>query len=129
MIVLDTCIVLRIADGTLPASMENALSQERWAMSALSAWEIAIKHALGKLPLDATPDQWWPSVIAALHIEVLPFTDVIALRAGSLPPVHADPFDRGIIATALQHHFPLASIDRALTPYGAACGVDLLEVP
>ena len=127
MILLDTCALLRIADGVpLPVGVRSALDGDRWAISALSAWEISIKHALGKLPLDAAPAVWWPGVVASLAITVVPFTDGIAIAAGSLPSLHADPFDRGIIATAQVHGLRLASVDRLIVPYGPACGVEVV---
>jgi len=127
MILLDTCILLHIAATVpIPAAIEKVLRQGPWGISCLSAWEIGIKYALGKLPLPQPPAAWWPRAVDVFSLHVIPFTDVIALRAGSLPPIHADPFDRGIIATALQHDFRVASVDRLLMPYGLACGVQVI---
>jgi PIN domain nuclease of toxin-antitoxin system len=118
MILIDTCILLRYADGTpIPDVIERALRQEAWAISALSAWEIAIKYSIGKLPLDVEPMAWWPKQIAHHRLTVVPYTDSDALRAGTLPPLHTDPFDRGIIATSIERHWALATVDGHFPPY------------
>jgi PIN domain nuclease of toxin-antitoxin system len=127
MILIDTCVLIRLAaDMPLPDDLRRALEHEPWAISCLSAWEIAIKHPLGKLPLPQPPALWWARAVEVFGLTVLDFTDAIALRAGALPPLHADPFDRGIIATAQTHAYRLATVDKALVPYGPACGIAVI---
>src|SRR5687767_11802843 len=69
-------------------------------LSAASAWEIAIKHALGKLRLPEDPVRYVPKRIASMHILPLPIDHDHALRVATLPPHHRDPFDRLLIAQA-----------------------------
>lgn len=129
MILLDTCVLLRLTDGAvLPHHLRHALEQDAWCVSALSAWEISIKHALGKLPLDVPPARWWPGVVANLGVTVLPFSDAQAIRAGGLPMLHTDPFDRAIIATALESNLPLATVDPLFDAYRGPCGLVLAGV-
>lgn len=128
MILLDTCILLRITDGAeLPPLVRQALERERWVVSAISAWEIGIKHALGKLPLDDAPSRWWPAVLTALDLVVEPFTDRQGLVAAALPLIHQDPFDRGLIATAIDRGFAVATVDRVFARYGEVHGLRLIQ--
>lgn len=83
------------------------------AVSAASAWEIATKHRLGKLP-HAEP--WIPHFreqVAWLGASTLPITMTHALRAGSLEWEHRDPFDRMIAAQAQAEDLTLVSRDPA----------------
>jgi PIN domain nuclease of toxin-antitoxin system len=89
-------------------------------ISAASAWEIAIKHALGKLPLSESPEALVPKAMAALHAEELAITTRHALRAGALPAHHNDPFDRILLAQALCEDSVLVTADNDLKRYGAA---------
>ena len=69
-------------------------------LSAASAWEIAIKHALGKLRLPEPPTTYVPTRVAALGVQPLAIEHSHALRVAELPPHHRDPFDRLLIAQA-----------------------------
>ena len=129
MILIDTCVLLFIADGkTLPPGLVRAMERESWAVSALSAWEIGIKAAGGKLRLDNTPALWWPRVVAALGIQVIPFSDAMAILASTLPAFHHDPFDRGIIATALHERMSLATVDGIFDQYRKPCDLNLAGI-
>lgn len=68
--------------------------------SAASAWEIAIKHAGGKLRLPTSPREFVETRVESLRTKTLPITHGHALRAGALPRHHRDPFDRLLIAQA-----------------------------
>lgn len=128
MIILDTCILLDLAGGVpLPTSIRTALAAEPWAVSAATAWEIGIKHASGKLPLlQGGPADWWNLTIPHFRLTVLPISDQIALRAAALPLLHADPFDRAILATALERNVTLASRDGQFPRYVKPCGLRLV---
>lgn len=127
MILLDTCILLRVVnDGPLPAAVRAAMEREPWAVSALSAWEIAIKQASGKLALDMPAERWWPRVVAHYRLVELPFAADVALVAGGLPPLHADPFDRGIIACGVLRELAVATVDPVFVRYAAPCGLRLV---
>ena len=90
----------------------------------MSAWEIAIKQSLGKLDLVRPAERWLPEVIRATGFEVLAVDLASALRVRSLPFHHRDPFDRLLIAQALQAGLILASCDAAFQAYA----VDLLNM-
>ena len=84
------------------------------AVSAASAWEMAIKEALGKLRV--------PSDLAAQidksALQQLPITIDHALKAGSLPPHHPDLFDRMLIAQAMIDDRTIVTHDPRFAPYG-----------
>jgi PIN domain nuclease of toxin-antitoxin system len=91
-------------------------------LSAASCWEIAIKYALGKLPLPAPPDQYVPDRVHSSSVDMLAIRMEHALRVANLPPHHRDPFDRLLVAQAQIERVPLLTADTQLTPYD----VDLL---
>ena len=86
--------------------------------SAASAWEIAIKYALGKLTLPASPEDFLPQHVARASMEWLPVLPVHALRVASLPRHHSDPFDRLLVAQALVEDLALVTADARFTDYG-----------
>lgn len=87
--------------------------------SAASCWEIAIKFALGKLPLPEPPAGYVPKRISSSGVESLPVQPTHALRVASLPMHHRDPFDRLLIAQAQVEKLILVTADRKFEPYEA----------
>jgi PIN domain nuclease of toxin-antitoxin system len=87
-------------------------------VSAVSAWEIATKVRLGKLPGAADLIQDFVEDLTRERIEILDVTAHHAIRAGLLPGPRKDPFDRMLIAQALAENIPIVSNDRALEGYG-----------
>ena len=88
------------------------------AVSAASAWEIATKHRLGRLPEgEAVVDDIVGS-IASQGFGELPISVTDAQRAGQLPGPHRDPFDRMLIAQALAGDLVVVSIDAVFDRYG-----------
>ncbi len=83
-------------------------------VSVASAWEIAIKHALGRLtfPLDR-----FEEVLQRMGFDLLPIGLAHAIAAGRLPRHHDDPFDRLLIAQAQTKGMTLVSTDRAIARY------------
>jgi PIN domain nuclease of toxin-antitoxin system len=85
--------------------------------SAASAWEIAIKYALGKLSLPLPPAAYVPSRMARVTVTALPVLHDHAVRVAELPPHHRDPFDRLLVAQCQAERLPLLSADRQFGPY------------
>ena len=85
--------------------------------SAASAWEIAIKHALGKLTTPEPPDVFVPRLMAQLGITPLPVLHRHALHVATLPPRHRDPFDRLLVAQAQIEDLPVLTADRSFGLY------------
>ncbi|MBI4521265.1 MAG: type II toxin-antitoxin system VapC family toxin [Gemmatimonadetes bacterium] len=82
--------------------------------SAVCAWEVAVKSALGKL--DAPDDLL--EVVEKSGLTWTPVEPREAYRAGGLPMHHRDPFDRLLVAQALERSAQVISHDAALDPYG-----------
>jgi PIN domain nuclease of toxin-antitoxin system len=93
--------------------------QDEVLLSAVSAWELAIKAGLGRLalPTGADLEDVVRRQVEVNRLEVLPVQLSHALRVGRLPPHHRDPFDRLLVAQALVEGVPLVSADPALAPY------------
>lgn len=87
-------------------------------VSAASAWEIATKYRLGKLPEAAEVAPNPAGAIVDQGFEGLPITVEDAARAGQLPGHHPDPFDRMLIAQALARNLVLISNETIFDRYG-----------
>ena len=87
-------------------------------VSAASAWEIATKHRLGRLPDADVLAQDVSRYIADQGFRPLPITIEDAEYAGRLPGHHQDPFERMLIAQALLHDLSLVSNERVFDQYG-----------
>jgi PIN domain nuclease of toxin-antitoxin system len=86
-------------------------------LSAASAWEIAIKHALGKLRLPEPPVTYVPARVAALGVQPLAIEHQHALHVATLPAHHRDPFDRLLVAQAQLDDLPILTADPAIGVY------------
>ena len=123
-VLLDTHILLwwLSDDPSLPPLAEDAIANpdvEVW-VSAVTAWEIAITRAAGRLE---APDDLL-GALAANDFDSLPITASHALAAGALPDHHADPLDRMLIAQARAEGLTLISVDGRFRDYD----VDLLPL-
>ena len=87
-------------------------------VSAASAWEIATKHRLGRVPSAAALALDIAGAIAGQDFEGLPITLEDAVQAGALSGAHSDPFDRMLIAQAIAHNLVLISNESLFDPYG-----------
>jgi PIN domain nuclease of toxin-antitoxin system len=87
-------------------------------VSAASAWEIATKVRLGKLPMAELFESRFLDAIADAGYTLLAISVADALRAGRLVGPHGDPFDRMIAAQALGGDLPVLSKDKRLDGFG-----------
>ena len=87
-------------------------------VSVASAWEIATKFRLGRLPLAKDLLKDFIPELQIHRIEILSISAEHGLRAGLLPGPHKDPFDRMLIAQAQAEELSIVSNDRALDGYG-----------
>jgi PIN domain nuclease of toxin-antitoxin system len=121
LILLDTCTLLWLVGTSdqLPASVHAALQTAHGGIhvSAISAFEIGQKHALGKLSLARPPADWWTAALARYGLRELPLDSATALAATALPRLHPDPFDRLLIATAQRHRLTLLTPDPKIRAY------------
>jgi PIN domain nuclease of toxin-antitoxin system len=116
-LLLDTHALLWwLADEGLVAEARNAIADPAnlVAVSAVSAWEISIKKALGKL---AAPDDLEQQVQQGGFLP-LPISIAHALAAGQLARHHEDPFDRILIAQAFAEGLTIVTRDKRFAGYG-----------
>jgi PIN domain nuclease of toxin-antitoxin system len=120
-LLLDTHIFLWYisADPQLPVAFRDAVRDpaNEVYLSVASVWEAVIKYALKKLPLPEAPAQYLPRQREAHLIASLPVDEAAFVHLAGLPPLHRDPFDRILIAQALQLGLELATVDDAIRAY------------
>ena len=106
-------------DDRLPASTRFVIEQEEntSVASAASAWEMAIKVRIGRLPAAAGLVQSFVAELLRARIEILAMTADHAITAGSLPGPHRDPFDRMLIAQSQMEGLVIVSNDAAFDDY------------
>jgi PIN domain nuclease of toxin-antitoxin system len=90
-------------------------------LSPASAWEIATKHRIGRLPEARELMADFPGILARAELEELPIATKHAVMAGSLAGSHRDPFDRMLAAQALCENLAIVTADEALGTLGARC--------
>ena len=86
-------------------------------LSVASAWEIAIKWSTGKLVLSEPPARYVPSRLSSLAGSPLAVTMEHALAVAELPRLHADPFDRVLVAQAQLLDLTIVTADPAVAQY------------
>jgi PIN domain nuclease of toxin-antitoxin system len=122
-LLLDTCTFLwaigepsrlpqRVADLILAKDNEVHVS-------AASAWEIAIKHAAGRLRLPEAPDRFVREEREAAGFTTLAIDEEAALHVSRLPSLHRDPFDRMLVSQAIVHGMTILTPDPLITQYPA----------
>ena len=115
-LLLDTHVVLwwRANDRRVGGASRRAITTaETVLVSSVSAWEVAIKMALGKL---RTPGPFEAGVDDS-GFDKLPITFAHAAAVATLPGHHADPFDRMLVAQAIVEGCTLLTADRQFEPY------------
>jgi PIN domain nuclease of toxin-antitoxin system len=122
-ILLDTCTFLWLAGGgrSLPPRAAAAFQSPENAvfLSAVSAWEIAVKHANGRLLLPEPPERLVPEERERLGILPLRFDEESALHVTKLPGLHRDPFDRMLVSQAIVHGLTILTPDDLIAQYPA----------
>ena len=115
-LLLDTHVLLwwQTDSARLKKGVRERISRNDvvW-VSAASGWEVAIKQGLGKIII---ADSFADIVLAGGFVE-LPVTLRHAERIGALPPHHADPFDRLIVAQAQLEKAAIVTHDRQFAAY------------
>jgi PIN domain nuclease of toxin-antitoxin system len=119
-LLLDTNIVvsmLRTPDQ-LSRVVEAALNDEANTLlvSSISIFELALKRSLGKLDVGDS----MLTRLDQIGCVCLPLSDAHAWRVSELPWIHKDPFDRLIVAQALEEGVTLVTSDRMLSLYGCS---------
>lgn len=100
--------------------IEESIKEERVLISTISTWEVALLVAKQRLKLTLSLDDWIARSEALPFFQFIAVTNRIAIRSVNLqPPLHADPADRIIIATALTEGVPVVTKDEKVTRYRA----------
>jgi PIN domain nuclease of toxin-antitoxin system len=119
--ILDTCALLWLASGSREVSPTTLKAIDETVavyVSAISGFEIALKVAKGKLTLPCPAPEWFAKVIGHHQLTVLPLGWEVCVAAAGLPPIHQDPCDRFIIATAKLNNLPVVTADGRFAEYG-----------
>jgi PIN domain nuclease of toxin-antitoxin system len=122
-LLLDTHILMwAVADpGRLSHAARAAIENPETALtvSAVSFWEMSIKHASGKWPEATAILNRYPEVVERLNAAELRVTAAHGIMAGRLAWGHRDPFDRMLAAQAVIGGMEMISADRAFDGFGA----------
>jgi PIN domain nuclease of toxin-antitoxin system len=120
-VLLDTHVFIEAiaAPERLPPALRDVLQDPDVGLvvSAVTAWEMAVKHALGRLRVDDVVVRRFHMHVAGLGAEELALTAEHVLAAAALPPHHRDPFDRMLIAQARVEGVALATADARVLRY------------
>jgi PIN domain nuclease of toxin-antitoxin system len=119
---LDTRTLLRwiLDDPTLTRRAETVIADtgNSIVVSAASAWELSIKFSLGKLPSASDLITNFSDEMENEGFQLLPISVEHGIRAGLLPGLHKDPFDRMLIAQAQAENIPIISNEAVFEGYG-----------
>ena len=121
MILLDTCTLLWLTSDQKKLSSKAKKEIEKNArslfVSAITAFEIAIKCRNGKLELPLPSLDWFTEAVDFHGIREIPVTSSIAVSSVQLPPLHNDPCDRIIIATSQLNAMKIVTCDKLISQY------------
>lgn len=119
-LVFDTHLVLwaAFAERSMPRAMRDYLDDDTTIplLSVVAVWEVAIKAAKPRSNLPGDPDVLRQAMLEHGWSE-LPVTGEHALRAGALPLIHGDPFDRMLVAQATVEGALLLTSDKIVARY------------
>jgi len=93
-------------------ALELSAETETPSVSAISLWEVQMLHSLRRLSLHLPFESWLLEATSPEVVHVLPIDTAVILELDRMPPMHGDPADRLIVATARVHDVPLATHDR-----------------
>ena len=118
MYLVDTHAIIWYVSGSneLSSTAKNIMVTKRCFFSFASLWEIAIKQAKGTLQFNIDI----PKLKTVLEDEEfidLPPTEFDAEAIKALPDIHKDPFDRLLIAQAIEHNLTIVTTDSKIPQY------------
>ncbi|MDO9017595.1 MAG: type II toxin-antitoxin system VapC family toxin [Deltaproteobacteria bacterium] len=121
-VLLDTHALLWFAsdDARLGARARGIMADpatER-LLSVASAWEMAIKVSISKLKIEGPFADWIEGLRTGAAAELLPIELPDIRRVRELPWHHRDPFDRMLVAQALERGIPIVTVDPEVARYG-----------
>jgi len=123
---LDTCAVLWLVEGAPLSRAANVVisrgrDEKNLFVSAMSAWEIGILISKNRLPTTKDAMSWYQEAIDMIGAQTADVSLTSLVASSFLPkPVHNDPADRILIATARENDLTIITRDRAILSYGVA---------
>lgn len=107
------------APNRLPRGVRSAIEDPRnlVSLSVASIWEAGTKARLGRLTLSRPIDVIIDDALEGLNFSVLDVRLRHVIRVIGLPPLHGDPFDRMLVAQAIEERLTLVTRDQALHAY------------
>lgn len=120
-LLIDTCTFLWLVDdhpNLSPSSRELCADPDHEILlSSVSAWEIAVKHSLGKMVLSESPRTYVPRYREMHGVVTMPLDEDSVLAISRLPLLHRDPFDRMLICQAITHGLTILTPDPLIAQY------------
>ena len=99
-------------------TVDSAVANKAIFISSISAWEVALLVAKGRLTLTMDVTDWIPMSERLPFVNFVPVDNAIAVKSVTLPePLHRDPADRIIIATAITMGAPVVTKDEKIINY------------
>jgi PIN domain nuclease of toxin-antitoxin system len=133
-ILLDTCAAIWVVeDAPLAQHAIDLLAVAADAgisiyVSPISAWEVGLLVARGRLKLLITPQRWFQRLLEAPGVRLADMSPELLIASSFLPgEPPRDPADRIIVATARDHGATLVTRDRALLAYGEQGHIRVVE--
>lgn len=123
MLLLDTHLLLELVaePKKLPKIFYDQINKNigKIFISAISAYDIGIKHNKKLIELPLHPDEWLQKVLQFHGITEIPITSKIATTATQLPQLHDNFVDRIIIATAIDQKLTILTLNKFIKQYPA----------
>lgn len=119
-VLLDTCALIWLSAGggeLTPKALERIENASAVFVSAISAFEISLKHKKGGIELPCDAQSWYLKLLDHHDISEIPIDSKIAGSSVQLPDFHKDPCDRFIIATAMINKLPVVTGDKMFSNY------------
>jgi len=120
-LLLDTCTFLWLNSdlGRIPKRVRQLCADEgnQLFLSAISAWEITVKHSMGKLALRLSPQEYVTTYRTANGVVSIRFREDDAFHLSKLPVLHKDPFDRMLICQAIGRGLTILTPDENIAQY------------
>ena len=125
-VLLDTHVWVWLMEGRAGVSaeavqlMERAGEESFLRVSVISAWEVGMLEARGRLRFDIPCEKWVETAFGLPGLSLMPLTPSICVRSSRLPGIfHGDPADRLIVATARELGAVLLTRDEPILQYAA----------
>ncbi len=121
MLLLDTCALIWLVEdlSALSGNAKKAILQnpDDIYVSAISALEISLLVEKKRLELPSEPFKWYSAAIRLHGLKEIAIDGEIAAMSGKLSPIHKDPCDRIVIATAMLKKLGIVTSDKIFREY------------